>query len=119
MDGGETDTGQGAGVETAPASSSSDDVNDLAVGEDGGRGAAPAPMIGVLVAISMKRPGPRMPRPRRRRAVVRPPAAAAGSDHGARRTKEFMQWREWYLRKQRREKERAWLYCAGIPPPGT
>ncbi|CAD6337302.1 unnamed protein product [Miscanthus lutarioriparius] len=76
-------------------------------------------MIGVVVAISMKRPGPRMPRPRRKRAVVRPPAAAAGSDHGARRTKEFIQWREWYLRKQRREKERAWLYYAGIPPPGS
>jgi hypothetical protein len=75
-------------------------------------------MIGVVVAIRMKRPGPpRVARPRRRRAVVRPPAGAAGSDHGARRSKEFMQWREWYVRKQRREREKAWLCYVGIPPP--
>ncbi|KAJ1258505.1 hypothetical protein BS78_10G080300 [Paspalum vaginatum] len=113
---GDTDTaGQGAGVDDAASYDIVTNDDRVAQGGGGGRGAPPpVTTAAAVVAISrMKRLGPRVPRPKLRRAVVRP----AGSDHGVRRTKEFLQWREWYLRKQRREKEEELLYYVGIPSP--
>ncbi|CAL5046668.1 unnamed protein product [Urochloa decumbens] len=89
--------------------------NNPAVEEDDGGEAPPPVMSSVAVFLAIRRrrpPRPRVTRPNRRRAVV---PGAVGCDHGVRRTKEFQQWREWYLRTKRRERE-VW-YHIGMPPP--
>ncbi|CAO1947748.1 unnamed protein product [Urochloa humidicola] len=107
--GGDTASYDDVGGDTASYDNIGGDNPAAVEGDYGGEGTQPPQVMSVAVFLTIRRRRrPRVTRPRRQRAVV--PPGAAGSDHGARRSKKFQQWRESYLRAKIRERKEETLW---------